>query len=299
MKLDRLLGILTVLLQNNRVTAPYLAEKFEVSRRTIGRDIDSLCRAGIPVITMQGAGGGIYIAEGFKLDKSILTSDELTGIIAALKGMGSVTDQSQIERTLDKLGVNTNAVISLREPVVIDLAFPYKSSLTYKIEQIKRAIIETNLIEFDYHNKNGESRRKIEPYLVVFQWGEWYVLGYCTHREDWRLFRLGRLWELKTCDESYTPREIPPEKRDFTAHFLDDIKLVALFDHSEKYRLIESYGMESFAENEDGLLLEVGFTNRDYVVSWLLGFGDKVKVQEPQYIVDEIKCIAQRIALRY
>src|SRR5215469_11482825 len=103
MKLDRLLGILTVLLQNDRITAPELAEKFEVNRRTIGRDIDTLCRAGIPVVTHQGIGGGISIAEGFKLDKSILTSDELSGIIAALKGIGSVSDQSRIERTLDKL----------------------------------------------------------------------------------------------------------------------------------------------------------------------------------------------------
>ena len=83
MKLDRMLGILNILLQKDRVTAPELAEKFEVNRRTIGRDIDSLCKAGIPVVTHQGTGGGISIAEGFKLDKSILTTDELSGIIAA------------------------------------------------------------------------------------------------------------------------------------------------------------------------------------------------------------------------
>src|SRR5215510_12130999 len=109
MKLDRLIGILTSLLQNDpghangRVTAPELAEKFEVSRRTIGRDIDTLCMAGIPVVTYQGSGGGISIADGFKLDKSVLTADELSGIIAALKGIGSVSQQPYIERTLDKL----------------------------------------------------------------------------------------------------------------------------------------------------------------------------------------------------
>jgi len=175
MKLDRLLGILTVLLQKDRVTAPYLAEKFEVNRRTIGRDIDSLCQAGIPVITHQGAGGGISIAEGFKLDKSILTSDELSGIIAALKGMGSVTDQSKMERTLDKLGVNTNAIISLREPVVIDLASHYKSSLTYKIEQIKHAILKTKCIIFDYYNKKGTHAAKSSRTWLFFSG----VIGMC------------------------------------------------------------------------------------------------------------------------
>lgn len=107
MKLDRLLGILTILLQNERVTAPYLAGKFEVTRRTIGRDIDALCQAGIPVVTHQGSGGGISIADGFKLDKSILTADELSGIIAALKGIGSVSERSGIEKTLDKRLIKT------------------------------------------------------------------------------------------------------------------------------------------------------------------------------------------------
>lgn len=111
MKLDRMLGILTVLLQNERVTMPELAERFEVNRRTIGRDIDALCLAGIPIITHQGVGGGISIAEGFKLDKSVLTTDELSGIISALKGIGSVTERSNIERTLDKL--HADAVVSL------------------------------------------------------------------------------------------------------------------------------------------------------------------------------------------
>ncbi len=130
MKLDRLLGILTVLLRSDSVTAPQLAEKFEVTRRTIGRDIDALCRAGIPVVTRQGSGGGISIAEGYKLDKSVLTADELSDMITALKALGSVTGRSQIERTLDKLSIKNGAVVSLREPVVIDLASNFQSGLT-------------------------------------------------------------------------------------------------------------------------------------------------------------------------
>jgi len=148
MKLDRLLGILTVLLQNDRMTAPELAEKFEVNRRTIGRDIDTLCQAGIPIVTHQGIGGGISIAEGFKLDKSVLTADELSGIVAALKGLGSVSEKSNIERTLDKFRANSDVVVSMREPVIIDLASHYKGQLTGKIELIKRAILEARLIEF-------------------------------------------------------------------------------------------------------------------------------------------------------
>ncbi|MCL2188527.1 MAG: YafY family transcriptional regulator [Defluviitaleaceae bacterium] len=299
MKLDRLLGILTTLLQNDRVTAPFLAEKFEVNRRTIGRDIEALNRAGIPIATHQGAGGGISIAEGFKLDKSVLTTDELTAIIAAIKGLGSVTEPTQMERTLDKLGANTQSVISLHEPVVIDLASHYKGSLTRDIEQIKRAVREARLIEFDYFYDKGESRRCIEPYFVIFQWSSWYVFGFCEARDDWRLFKLTRLRNLTLSDALFTPREIPPEKRDFDARFDDETPLTAVFHPREKYRLVESYGHESFTETPNGLLLEIGFTSREFIISWLLGFGANVKVLEPQDIAKEIQHTAEKILSNY
>jgi len=256
MKLDRMLGILTVLLQNDRVTAPYLAEKFEVNRRTINRDIDSLCQAGIPIVTHQGTGGGISIAEGFKLDKSVLTADELSGIIAALKGVGSVSEQSGIERTLNKLGAKSDAVVSMSEPVIIDLASYYKGDLTPKIESIKRAILDRRIIKFDYYYDKGESHRRIEPYFVIFQWTAWYVFGFCLERQDWRLFKLLRLWNLSVSDEHFAQREIPPEKRDFNAGYTEDIKLVAIFDPSAKYQLIETYGLDCFHETSEGLYCE-------------------------------------------
>ncbi|MBE5966650.1 MAG: YafY family transcriptional regulator [Lachnospiraceae bacterium] len=300
MKLDRLLGILTLLLQNDRVTAPYLAERFEVSRRTIGRDIDALCQAGIPVITYQGSGGGISVADGFKLDKSILTADELSGIIAALKGIGSVSDKSNIEKTLDKLSANKDAVVSLRMPVVIDLASHYRGNLTEKIELIKRAVREQQLIEFDYYYEKGMTHRHIEPYFVIFQWTAWYVFGYCMDRKDWRLFKLGRLWDLQLCNETYIPREIPPEKRDFNSCLPDDKKLVALFEPSVRYQLIEAYGLHCYTETKEGKLrLEIGYTNRDFVISWLLGFGGKAKVLEPQDIADTICDTAKNILEAY
>jgi len=299
MKLDRLLGILTILLQNDRVTAPELAEKFEVNRRTISRDIDKLCQAGIPIVTLQGNGGGIEIAEGFRLDKSVLTADELSGIIAALKGIGSVWESSNVERALDKLHANSDAVISMREPVIIDLASEYKGQLTEKIELIKRAVLGTSLIEFDYYYEKGESHRRIEPYFVIFKWTEWYVFGFCPERQGWRMFKLLRLWNLKLCDEKYTPREIPPEKQEMGLEYTDDIKLAALFDPSVKYQLIETYGLDCYTETKDGLRFEDHFINRSFLISWLLSLGDKVKVLEPKEIEEEIKAIAKNILSRY
>ena len=299
MKLDRLLGILTVLMQNERITAPEMAEKFEVNRRTIGRDIDTLCQAGIQVVTSQGNGGGISIAEGFRLDKSILTADELSGIIAALKGIGSVSEHSRIERTLDKLHAGSNAVVSICEPIIIDLASHYKDEFKNKIEIIKQAILKSRIIEFDYYSEKGKSRRRIEPYVVIFKWTAWYVFGYCLERQDWRMFKLMRLWNLTFGEDCYVPQEIPPERKDFGTQFTDDIKLTALFAPSEKYKLVESYGLNCYTETENGLLFEFGFENRDYLMNWLLSFGDKVKVIEPDDIIKEIQSIAKNILSHY
>ncbi len=250
-------------------------------------------------MTTQGAGGGISIAEGFKLDKSVLTVDELSGIIAALKGIGSVSDKSIVERTLDKLNASSEVVVSLREPVIIDLASHYKGQLTTKIEAIKRAVQEQRLIEFDYFYEKGETHRCIEPYFVIFQWSSWYVFGFCRERQDWRMFKLLRLWNLLLCDEGYAPREMPPERRKVGEWPDDKNNLVAIFDPSEKYKLIETYGLHCYAETDKGLRFEIGFSNRDYVISWLLGFGDKVKVLEPLDIAKSIESIAKNILSRY
>jgi len=258
MKIERLIGILTILLQNERVTAGRLAERFEVSTRTIARDVDALCLAGIPIVSHQGKGGGISIIEGFRLDKSVLTKAELSTIIAGIKGIGTVSEQTQIERTLEKLGANATAVVSMTEPVVIDLASYYKSDLTDKIEAIKKAIIGGKLIEFDYYYEKGESHRRIEPYLVVFQWASWYVFGFCLERMDWRMFMLNRLWQLDVPGDEFEKRDIPAEKRNFFKHLADDKKIKAIFDKSEKYKLIEAYGWDSFYETDEGLHFEFG-----------------------------------------
>ncbi len=296
-----MLGILTILLQKDRVTAPELAAKFEVSRRTIGRDIDAMCMAGIPVVAYQGSGGGISIADGFKLDKSVLTADELSGIVAALKGLGSVSGGANVERVLDKLHVNSDVVVSLREPVIIDLASHETGQLTEKIELIKRAVQDCRIIEFDYFYDKGESHRRIEPYFVVFQWTAWYVFGFCLERQDFRLFKLQRLWNMCLCDERFAPREIPPERRNFTAWHKEDKenRLVALFDPSVKHQLIETYGLNCYEETVEGLRFEIMFNKREYILSWLLGFGGKVKVLEPDFIVDNLKTAARNILSRY
>jgi predicted DNA-binding transcriptional regulator YafY len=300
MKIDRLLGIITILSQKEKVTAPELARRFEVSRRTINRDIEDICKAGIPIVTKQGSNGGISIQEGYKLDTSLLKSDDLINIITGLKGINSVSRASNIEMLIEKLAPDNSAMISLANNIIIDLASYYKTSLSEKIDIIKNAIVDSKLIEFTYYSPKGEDVRVIEPYIITFKWTSWYVFGYCTPKEDFRMFKLNRLWELIVVDQHFEKRAIPDTRMDFDTHFTDHNKFKVVFDSSVKYQLVEEYGKDCYEVMEDGKLLYSGsYTNRDFIVKWLLGFGDKATVVEPCELAEEIIVQAQKILDNY
>ncbi len=300
MKIDRLLGIVMVLLQKEKVTAPYLAEKFEVSRRTISRDIEDLCKAGIPVVTLQGGNGGISIAEGYLIDKSVLTYQELEHVVTALRGMDSISSQVGTEQLLSKFFVKKDQVVSVRDSIIINLSSHYKSEITGKIALIKSAIGNNRVIEFRYYSKKGDSHRSIEPYYLTFQWAAWYVYGYCLERQGFRLFKLNRLWELMETNTTFQPRDMSDADRDFNRYFQEELSVTLLFDAAVKYRLIDEYGMECFTVQEDGrLLFGTRFANKDFMVSWILSFGDMVEVVEPKGLKQEIIIIAENILKHY
>ncbi len=299
MKIDRLIGILTVLLQNEKTTAPELARRFEVSRRTILRDIDLLCLAGIPIVTKQGSDGGISIMEGYKINKSVLTVDELNHLVAALKGLDSVSITSNLESLMLKLAPDNNAMVSLTDCVVIDLSSHYKDSLSEKIAFLKQAILDSRTISFDYYYSKGEMRRSVEPYFIEFRWNTWYLFGWCKMREDFRRFKLNRLWNMHLEVEKFSPRPIPVEKANGSDAFPDRYHMQILFDKSMRYRLIEEYGLNCYKDTPDGLLLDYGYTNKDYVFSWILGFGDKAEILSPKDVSEEFAVMVESIRNKY
>lgn len=190
MKLDRMLGIIMTLLQKDKVTAPYLAEKFEVSRRTINRDIEDICKAGIPLVTIQGVHGGISFAEGYKINKNFLTYEELEAILIGLRGIESVLASSHTKVLLDKLFTNRNETLHLSDNIIIDLSSHYKSSLTEKISILKESIHNKKKVSFYYYSSKGEEERMVEPYFIAYKWSSWHLFAYCLARKDFRLFKL-------------------------------------------------------------------------------------------------------------
>lgn len=278
MKLDRLLGILITLLRQDKVTAPALAEKFEVSRRTINRDIEALCLAGIPLVTEQGRGGGISIAPGYKLEKELLTEEELQAILIGVRGVDSILKQPKGPVLADKLSRRET-----EEQVLIDLASFYKDSLTEKIALLWEAISRRLAVTFRYYSEKGEERRLAEPCRIAYQWNAWYLIAWCRKRKDFRTFKLARLWELSLSEEHFVLKTLPSEKQDMNSLWEENYRLEAVFEPGVKYRLVEKYGPESFAVQEDGrLYFSRDFTFYGAMLSWISSFGAQVRVLQPE-----------------
>ncbi len=300
MKIDRLIGILSVLLQKETVTAPELAELFEVSRRTINRDIETLCYAGIPIRTKQGAGGGIFIARGYRIDRTVLTSKDMQTILAGLRSLDSISGSSYYSRLMEKLQTGSSDMISGKESMLIDLSSWYKDSLAPKIALIQDAIEDRHLISFDYFAPSGESKRTIEPYYVVFKWSSWYVWGWCRKRKDFRLFKLNRMDKVKRSEKTFAVREVPLPDLSNERVFPGGIKVKALFDPEVKWRLIEEFGPDCYEETDNGkLLFSVDYSDPDNLVSWILTFGDKAEVIEPKEVRNELLDIVEKIKKKY
>lgn len=300
MKIDRLIGILSILLQEEKVTAPELAEKFEVSRRTINRDIEDLCKAGIPISTAQGIGGGISIMDGYRMDRTILTSKDMQVILAGLRSLDSVSGSHYYSQLMEKIKAGSADFVSGSESILIDLSSWYKDSLSQKIELIQNAIEERKTIHFLYYAPGGDSDREIEPYYLIFKWSSWYVWGYCRLRKNFRLFKLNRMNQPRKTDETIEKREVPIPDLSIERVFPGGINVKAIFDPSMKWHLIEEFGTECFSVLPDGMLLfEHDYTDKDNLISWMLTCKDKVTVLEPEDIRNELFHIAENIKKRY
>lgn len=299
MKMERMIGILSMLLQREKVTAPELAEQFEVSRRTIQRDIEALCRAGIPISTAQGMGGGISIMEGYRVDRTVLTSHEMEEILAGLRSLDSVSGTRHYTQLMDKLMAGAGSLLSSDAHLLIDLSSWYKTSLAPKIELFRAAITDRNLVRFTYYSPHGTSAREVEPYYLIFRWSAWYIWAFCRTRQDFRLFKLNRMTDLSRGDH-FMPREVTAPDLSPERVFPPVCKVVALFEPAHQWRLVEEYGADSFTVLPDGRLRFVGgFPEADSALSWLLTFGEGAELLEPAEMRDTLRRLGEHLQEKY
>ncbi len=295
MKESRLFQMLYYILERGKVTAPELAEKFELSVRTVYRDIDWISNAGIPIYATRGKNGGIEIDRSFVINKAMLSAEEKEQIMIALNNTDGISlfDQQQLISKLSTL-------FNVKNTHWIDVdASSWNNQTAYQklFEDIKFAIINKRIILFDYaSNKLETTRRKVKPIRLVFKSWTWYLYAFCTLRNDFRFFKLSRINRYQLSDDIYDDdystvvikKEIDQQK---TVH----VKLK--FNKSQASRVYDDF-YDSVVETADGLLVEADFSE-NYLCSYILSFGADVKVIEPAEIKIKIKSILNKMLKQY
>lgn len=296
MKIDRLLSIIMVLIEQNKISASKLAEMFEVTPRTIYRDIETIQAAGVPIVTYTGTNGGISILENYKIDKKFFTKEDMITIMTGLGSISSSVTNSGLNKVLTKLQSlipedHTQEIKLKSGQVVIDLTtWSGNKKLQANLIKIKEALNQRRYLIFKYLDGNGKStERKVEPYQLLWKEEKWYINSYCTMRNDFRLFKLSRISYLKVLDETFSLREFDMEelRMNWSEKRILNIKL--LVDVSLKERILERCEEENITYcGKNKMIVEFPFVDDDFGYELLLSFGNKCECLEPVEIREKL-----------
>lgn len=308
MKLDRLLSIVIMLLNRDRVQAKDLAEYFDVSIRTIYRDIDTINNAGIPIVTYQGNKGGLGIVDTYKIDRQVLTLQDMVSMLSVLKGMNTTFKDRQLQDAIEKIDAlvpdnKQEYVKNHVDQVVIDV-MPWGTSggQKKKMLMLQRAIANNRLITFSYRDGNGtKSARTVEPMTMIFKATAWYLFAYCKLRNDFRLFRLTRIKQLEILTETYI-RQVADYKQ-YDSCIADKSEMIQLVIKFSKQirQTAEDYFDESFLKYEKNgdIIATFELPENDWIQSYLLSLGEHAEVLKPQRMRHLLKEKAKKISRIY
>ena len=288
MKINRLIEIIIILLNKDIVTAKELSYKFNVSIRTIYRDIEELSLSGVPIFMSKGNGGGISLLEDYTFNKAIISEKDKEGLIVALKTL-QATKYPEIDDTLNKLG-STFKKFNMEEWIEVDFSYWGDLKLDNRFDDIKIAILERKLISFRYVNSNSISiNRTVEPHKLIFKSKEWYLWGFCKVRNDFRIFKINRIKNLELSNKSFVRRNNSLKIDDRKNVKLDVVNLKLRFNADVLYKIYDFYEEENIKKNDDGTYdVSVSYPKGQWVYDHILSYGSSVKVLEPNYIKEEI-----------
>ncbi|PKM56537.1 MAG: YafY family transcriptional regulator [Firmicutes bacterium HGW-Firmicutes-3] len=293
MKIDRLISMIMVLLNCEKISATKLAHMFEVTPRTIYRDIDVIEKAGIPIFTTTGSKGGIGILPAYKIDKNLFTSSDIQTILMGLSSVSTTLSSKDIIGTLEKVKNLLPEKHTIKAPqITVDLTtWMGNKNILLIIEQIKHALNKNLLIMFSYCNNNGIiSTRHVEPYQLVLKDTHWYLHAYCLNKQDFRVFKLSRISNFVVDKTSFIPRNFSPKPldgKDWISHALIPIQL--LVDASLYEKMMELCGEEHIKPHtENTFLVEFMFVPDDYGYNILLGFGPNCECIAPIEVRTEL-----------
>ena len=301
MKLDRLLSIVVILLNKDRVSAKELASRFEVTTRTIYRDIDSINMAGIPIISYPGNDGGFGIMENFRLERHLFTEDDIIEVLSALKGISGIIQSERIRSAADKF---SNMIESKRKPdfdddgIIIDMN-PWGSELSIDIDfrSIYSAILSKKLISFSYTDYNGNcSSRTVEPISLVFKAYSWYLYSYCTDKNDYRIFRLSRVSGIKVSDECFCRKQ---KKYQSDYIIKPDTDITISFKNSFETQIAEFFPQSRIKQSSEFSEVTFKAQNEEWLYKILLSMGKDIEIVSPKSVREGFKNYLKDIFYKY
>jgi predicted DNA-binding transcriptional regulator YafY len=297
MQSDRLFEIIYILMNKDRTTAAELAVRFEVSVRTVYRDIDALCRSGIPVCISKGKGGGISLLPGFVLNKSFLSQVEQSEIISALQGLQAIK-YPDAGKVLSKLA----AFFGETPQEWIDVDFSdWTGTQKERFRLLKEAVIKKNVIAFDYFSSKGEkSHREVEPLQLWFKERTWYIKAFCRSKREMRLFKVSRMKNLALTGENFD-RILTGDPPDPMASLHPEEAIITIWvDESLAYRVYDEFEEEDIQLNEDGsFTVTMRFVLDEWVLSYLLSFGSSARVLSPSDVKEKVGREIRNMAAKY
>lgn len=296
MQESRLFKIVYHLLETGGATAPELAQKFEVSVRTIYRDIDALSAAGIPVYAEAGRNGGIHLMNDFVLDQAVLSEEEKQEILTALQSI-NLTKTINGSQTLQKL----SAIFRLSSEDWLEVDFSRwgnQGTDNEKFELMKSAIIHQKCVRITYASSSGTiGKRIVQPLKMSYKSMSWYLKAYCLEKQDYRIFKLTRIIDLEVLTEGFHKRSFPKsdEDPDQTFH-----TIVLCFPKNMSYRVYDEFDKTRVHEKENGdLIVSVEMPEDEWLIGYLLSFGTQVDIIEPAYMRDVVAERAKKIYEKY
>ena len=289
MAADRLFAMTCLLLQRGQMTAGELARHFEVSERTIYRDIDALSAAGVPVYAQKGRGGGLGLLEDYVLARTYLDTEEREALLTALESLQAVGQGG------DSALVKLRGLFGRHRESWLEIEFSGwgdTAGLQQRFERVKTAILRRQWVLFTYYSAKGiESERTVWPGKLCFRGQDWYLCGWCAQRADWRYFKLRRMQQLQLDDRGRpAPTGLPPAPGLGADHRYGGGPELVLHIAAERgYRVLDEFAPEQVRRLPDGSFeVHVHMPEDEWLYGYLLSYGGGVWVKEPAHIAREL-----------
>ncbi len=301
MKTDRLYAITVYLLNHGKTSASELARKFEVSVRTVQRDIDSLCQAGIPIVAETGASGGYSLSEAFRLDAHTATNEDYALMLTALKGFATAMKSRRLDEAVEKIAALAREASN---GVILDFSVLRERDGAL-LETLGEAVKAKRPVRFEYTNADNATRiHTVEPLAVVYRWYAWYLLAYSTVKDDYRTYKLVRMRNAEIVDAVFTRAHESAEailrnKDGNTPQTCTEITVRC--KSAARAKAVEYLNGQITHEYENGdcdMILSV-IENEHFWFGTLLSLGDGVEIRSPEHIRARVLEAAKNIILLY